>query len=309
VKVHLVDGTFELFRHHFGRPGHVTAEGGEVAATRGVLTSLLGMLSSGATHLGVATDHVVESFRNGLWPGYKTSEGMPPELLQQFPLLEEAVAALGLVVWPMVELEADDAMASAAAVAAEDPEVEQVLICTPDKDLAQAVRGRRVVQLDRRRPPSARGDPDRRGSQASAGTVVDEAGVVARFGVPPESIPDWLALVGDSADGYPGLPGWGPRSASGVLAKYGHLEAIPDQPWRWDVDVRGATSLAATLVAQRDMALLFRDLATLRIDRSLLGGVGELRWRGPAPELAELCRRIDATPLAERAARLAPAPG
>jgi len=306
VKVHLVDGTFELFRHHFGRPGHATAQGREVAATRGVLTSLLGMLSSGATHVGVATDHVVESFRNDLWPGYKTSAGMPPELLQQFPLLEEAVAALGLVVWPMVELEADDALASAAEAAAEDASVEQVLICTPDKDLAQSVRGTRVVQLDRRRPPSGRTNPDRRGADTSGGgTIVDEAGVVARFGVPPASIPDWLALVGDSADGYPGLPGWGPRSASGVLARYGHLEAIPEQPWRWDADVRGATSLAATLVAQREQALLFRGLATLRVDRSLLASVDQLRWRGPTPDFAELCRGIDAVPLAERAARLA----
>jgi 5'-3' exonuclease len=306
MKVHLVDGTFELFRHHFGRPSHATAEGREVAATRGVLSSLLGMLASGVTHVGVATDHVVESFRNELWPGYKTSAGMPPELLQQFPLLEEAVAALGITVWPMVELEADDALASAAVVAAEDPAVEQVLICTPDKDLAQSVRGTRVVQLDRRRPPASKRGADRRGDEESgAGTIVDEAGVVARFGVPPPSIPDWLALVGDSADGFPGLPGWGPRSASAVLARYGHIDAVPEQPWRWDVDVRGATSLSATLAAQRELALLFRVLATLRVDRSLLGSVDQLRWRGPTPELAGLCRRIDAAPLAERAARLA----
>ena len=300
MKVHLIDGTFELFRHHFGRPGHTTAEGMEVAATRGVLTSLLGMVSSGATHVGVATDHVVESFRNELWPAYKTSAGMPPELLAQFPLLEEGVAALGMTVWPMVELEADDAMASAALVADEDPSVEQVLICTPDKDLGQSVRGTRVVQLDRRRPPGSKGD-----AAPGPGTVIDEAAVVKRFGVPPASVADWLALVGDSADGYPGLPGWGPRSASAVLARYGHLDAIPEQHWRWDVDVRGATSLAATLVAQKDLALLFRELATLRIDRSLLRSVDQLRWRGPTPEFPTLCRRIDAVPLAERAARLA----
>ena len=304
--MHLVDGTFELFRHHFGRPSHQTVAGREVAATRGVLTSLLAMVSSGATHVGVATDHVIESFRNELWPGYKTSAGMPPELLQQFPLLEDAVAALGMVVWPMVELEADDALASAAAVVADDASVDQVLICTPDKDLAQAVRGERVVQLDRRRPPGPKGSAGARpAEEPGPGKVVDEAAVVARFGVHPASVPDWLALVGDSADGYPGLPGWGPRSASAVLAKHGHIDAIPEQHWRWDVDVRGATGLAATLVAQRDLALLFRDLATLRVDRSLLASVDELRWAGPTPELEALCRRIDAGPLAERAARLA----
>jgi len=287
LKVHLVDGTYELFRHHFGQPSHVTGEGREVAATRGVLSSVLGMLDSGATHVGVATDHVIESFRNELWPGYKSSAGVAPELLAQFPLVEEALVALGVAVWPMVEVEADDALAAGAPAAAADPAVDQVVICTPDKDLAQCVVGRRVVQLDRRK-----------------GTFTDEAGVVARYGVPPASIPDWLALVGDSADGFPGLPGWGPKSAATVLARYGHLEAIPDAPGRWEVTVRGGPALAATLAARRQDALLFRLLATLRVDRPALGGVEDLRWRGPTAELAEVCRRLDAPNLAAKAGHL-----
>ena len=293
MRVHLVDGTYELFRHHFGQPSHLDDAGMEVAATRGVVASLLGLLGEGATHVGVATDHVIESFRNEMWPTYKSSAGMPPELLAQFLLLEDAVAALGVVVWPMVEVEADDALASAAAAAATDTDVEQVLICTPDKDLAQCVVDRRVVQLDRRR-------------RADSGPIVtDEAGVVAKFGVPPSSIPDYLALVGDSSDGYPGLPGWGAKSTAAVLARYGHLEDVPELALRWDITVRGGTALASTLAAQFDLALLFRDLATLRVDPSLLDGVDSLRWRGPTPEFEPLCHRLDADDLRRRAESLA----
>jgi 5'-3' exonuclease len=293
VRVHLVDGTYELFRHHFGQPSHLDSAGTEVAATRGVIATVLAMLGEGATHVGVATDHVIESFRNDLWPGYKTSAGVPPELLAQFPLLEDALSAMGVVVWPMVELEADDALASAANVASAEQPVEQVVICTPDKDLAQCVVDGRVVQLDRRR--RANGGPN----------VIDEVGVVAKFGVAPSSIPDYLALVGDSADGFPGLPGWGAKSAAAVLSHYRHLEDIPELALRWEVTVRGGKALATTLAAERDLALLFRDLATLRVDRSLLDGVAALRWRGPEPEFAELCRRLDAGDLLRRAEALA----
>jgi 5'-3' exonuclease len=288
MRVFLVDGTYELFRHFYGVPPHRTADGAEVAATRGVLSSLLGLLEQGVTHMGVATDHVIESFRNGLWPGYKTSAGLDPRLLGQFGLVEVALEAMGVVVWPMVELEADDALAGAAAVADDDPRVEQVVICTPDKDLAQCVHGARVVQLDRRQR-----------------IVYDEAGVTAKFGVGPRSIPDYLALVGDSADGFPGLPGWGARSAAAVLARYGHIEAIPDAPGDWAVPVRGRPALATTLRTMRRQAMLFKDLATLRADRSLLDDAGDLRWTGPTPVFAEVCERIDARPLAARAARLA----
>jgi len=288
MRVFLVDGTYELFRHYYGVPPHRTAEGAEVAATRGVLWSMLRMLEEGVTHLGVATDHVIESFRNRLWPTYKSSAGLDPRLLGQFGLLEVALEAMGLVVWPMVELEADDALAGAAAVAAGDPAVEQVVICTPDKDLGQCVRGTRVVQLDRRRR-----------------VVYDEAGVAAKFGVGPASIPDYLALVGDSADGYPGLPGWGARSAATVLARYGHIEQIPASPGEWAVPLRNRPALAATLRDQRRQALLFKDLATLRADRSLLEGVDRLRWTGPTELFAEVCSRIDARGLATSAARVA----
>jgi 5'-3' exonuclease len=249
----------------------------DVAAVRGVVASVLGMIKGGAEHVGVATDHVIESFRNRLWPAYKTSAGVDPALLAQFPLLEEALAALGVAVWPMVEVEADDALASAAAAAARDTRVERVFICTPDKDLAQSVRGTRVVQLNRR-----------------TRAVMDEPGVVARFGVPPESIPDYLALVGDSADGYPGLPGWGPKSAAAVLARYGHLEAIPDD-WRtWSVNAASPATLSMTLSRERDRALLFRELATLRTDVPLFESVDDLRWTGPTPAFAPLAARLDA---------------
>ncbi|MDQ1366218.1 MAG: 5-3 exonuclease [Acidimicrobiaceae bacterium] len=290
MRVFLVDGTYELFRHYFGVPPHRTADGAEVAATRAVLGSVLGMLEEGATHLGVATDHVIESFRNGLWPGYKSSAGVAPDLLGQFGLLELALRAMGVHVWAMVELEADDAMASAAAVATDDPEVDQVVICTPDKDLGQCVDDGRVVQLDRRKR-----------------LVLDEPAVTAKFGVSPQSIPDYLALVGDSSDGFPGLAGWGPKSAATVLARYGTIEKIPERGSDWEVSVRGGPALAATLAAGRELAMLFKDLATLRVDRSLLGQVDDLRWRGPTAEFSAVCERIDAVPVARRADRLAAA--
>jgi len=244
---------------------------------RGVLRSLLGMLKGGVTHVAVATDHVVESFRNGLWDGYKTSEGVEPDLLAQFPVLEEVLAAAGMVVWPMVEFEADDALAAGAAAAARDSRVERVVICTPDKDLAQCVSGTRIVQLNRRTK-----------------AIVDEAGVVQKFGVPPASIPDYLALVGDSADGYPGLKGWGAKSSAAVLAKFRHLEAIPADSKEWFVNAANAGALAATLVREREPALLFRTLATLRTDIPLFENVDELRWAGPTPEFDSVAAKLDA---------------
>jgi 5'-3' exonuclease len=291
IRVHLVDGTYELFRHFFGAPPHAADDGREVGAVRGVLLSVLSLLADGATHLGVATDHVIESFRNEMWPGYKTGEGIDPVLRGQFDLLEESLEAFGVVVWASVELEADDALASAAAVASEDPAVAQVLICTPDKDLAQCVVGDRVVQLDRRRD-----------------WLANEDGVREKFGVSPTSIPDWLALVGDSADGFPGLTGWGKVSASTVLAHYVHLEAVPDDVEQWDPavrKVRGAARLAGRLAEQRDLAMLFRDIATLRVDRSLLKSVDELRWEGPRPEFSEVCEYLRDPTLAKRAHTLA----
>ena len=288
MQVHLLDGTYELFRHHFAVPSHLDPEGMEVAAVRGVVGSVLGMLEQGATHLGVATDHVIESFRNDLWAGYKTSEGMDPELLAQFPLLEDALGALGVAVWPMVELEADDALASAARVAAQDARVERVLICTPDKDLGQCVVDPLVVQVDRRHQ-------DR---------VYDEAGVRERFGVAPRSIPDYLALVGDSADGFPGLPGWGAKSTAVVLAHYWHLAAIPDDARAWQVEVRGAAKLAAVLAAARAAAELFLDLATLRTDAEV-GVVDDWEWRGAGAELVPLATRLGAEGFVGRAERLA----
>lgn len=244
---------------------------------RGVVASVLGMMNGGAQHVGVATDHVIESFRNGLWPGYKTGDGIEPDLLAQFPLLEEALSALGVAVWPMVEFEADDALASAAALAARDLRVDRVVICTPDKDLAQCVRGTRIVQLNRR-----------------TRTTLDEAGVIAKFGVPPLSIPDYLALVGDAADGYPGLRGWGAKSAAGVLARYGHLESIPEDWHAWGVNVASPGALALTLRRDRDRVLLFRDLATLRTNLELFDSVDELHWHGPSPAFAPLAARFDA---------------
>lgn len=289
--VHLIDGTYELFRYFLSPAAAFDRSAPpELRAVRGVVGSVLGMLEGGATHVGVATDHVVESFRNALWAGYKTGEGMDPVLYAQFQPLEEALSALGVVVWPMVEFEADDALAAAAAMAAADTRVEQVVVCTPDKDLAQCVRDQRVVQLDRRRAE-----------------LRDEAGVVKKFGVRPASIPDWLALVGDSADGFPGLAGWGAASASAVLARYEHLERIPEQAANWEVPVRGAARLAATLAAQREHAMLFRTLATLRADAPIGASVDALRWVGPRPGFTAWAARLGPPSLQERAAKLAEA--
>jgi len=288
MKVHLVDGTYELFRQHYGQATrHGSPSPG--AATAGVLASTISLLASGATHVGVATDHVVESFRNDLWPGYKTGEGLDEEILVQFPLLEEALGALGVVVWPMVEFEADDALASAATLADADERVEQVVILTADKDLGQCVRGERVVQLDRRK-----------------NEILDEAGVIAKFGVSPSSIADYLALVGDTADGFPGLPGWGAKSAAALLARYGRLEAIPAREADWDVPggVRGAAKLAATLRDRFDDALLFRRVATV-VTTVPVGAVDEWRWEGPTSALADVGRRLGVPELEERAEKVA----
>ena len=276
MEIYLVDGTYELFRHYYALPSARDADGREVAAARGVLASVMGMIKGGATYVAVATDHVIESFRNGLWKDYKTSEGIEPDLLAQFPLVEEILVAAGIVVWPMVEFEADDALAAAAAAAARDARVERVIICTPDKDLGQCVRGQRVVQLNRR-----------------TRVTLDEAGVVQKFGVLPESIPDYLALVGDTADGYPGLPGWGAKSSSAVLARFVHLESIPADHREWQVKVTGAASLAATLVRERERALLFRTLATLRTDIPLFQNVDQLRRSGPTPTFDSVAARLD----------------
>ncbi|MBU3702657.1 MAG: flap endonuclease [Acidimicrobiia bacterium] len=290
MQVHLVDGTYELFRHHFALPSRVNADGLEIAATRGVLMSMLTLLEEGATHVAIATDRTVESFRNELWDGYKSGEELDPELGEQFPVLDEVLAAAGFTVLSMIEHEADDGLASAAAMAAADGSVERVLICTPDKDLAQCVVDRRVVQFDRRK-----------------GQVFDHDGVIERFGVPPASIPDYLALMGDSADGFPGLPGWGAKSASTVLARYGHIEDIPVDPAEWDVAVRGAAKLAATLDQQRELALLFRRIATVVTDAPTVDSVAQLRWTGPADDIAQALERIDGRRLAERIDRLAAA--
>jgi 5'-3' exonuclease len=288
VRVHLIDGTYELFRQFLApRPGHVDGDGIEVGATRAVVMSMMTMLEDGATHLGVATDHVIESFRNDLWETYKDGSGIEPLLKDQFPLLEDALAALGVTVWAMVEFEADDALGAAAAVGAADPRVEQVVICTPDKDLGQCVGGK-VVQLDRRRD-----------------VLLDAEGVREKFGVRPESIPDWLALVGDTADGFPGLPGFGAKTAAALLARFGHVEAIPDDPREWAVPgVRGAERLAATLGAGRAVVARFKELATLRLDVPV-GTVDDWEWRGPGPGLDDWCDRFGSPRLAERAAKLA----
>ncbi len=285
--VHLVDGTYEIFRQHYApRPGHLDSDGIEIGATRGVVQSVFTMLQDGATHLGVATDHVIESFRNDMWPGYKSSAGMDPVLLAQFGWLEDALRALGVAVWPMVDVEADDALASAAVVAAADERVERVIICTPDKDLGQCVGGK-VVQLDRRQDK-----------------LIDTDGVVAKFGVPAESIPDWLALVGDSADGFPGIPGFGAKSAATLLARYGHLEDIPADAADWDVPLRGAAKLAATLVEQRAEADLFKRLATVRTDAEV-GAVDDWEWTGPTDDFPAWCERFGWPKLADDAAVLA----
>jgi 5'-3' exonuclease len=269
-------------------PPHSNERGEEVAATRGVLGSIAGMLESGVSHIGVATDHVIESFRNDLWPGYKTSEGVEPLLLAQFPLLEEALEAMGVVVWPMVELEADDALAGAASSLSRFPQVSRVYICTPDKDLAQCVRDDRVVQLDRR-----------------ARQVRNEAGVREKFGVAPKSIPDYLALVGDNADGYPGLAGWGERSAGVVIGFYGRLEAVPRSSLDWEVNVRGAERLAGTLQESFKLALLFRDLATLRTKEPKITTPRRIQWKGPRANFAAICKRLDDAQLVDRVAEIA----
>ncbi len=277
MNVHLVDGTYELFRHYYALPPAIDENGVDVAAVRGVLASALGMIKDGATHIAVATDHVIESFRNNLWPDYKTGDGIEPALLAQFPLLEEVLLAAGVVVWPMVEFEADDAIAAAALAASKDPRVTQIIICSPDKDLAQCVSGTRVVQLNRR-----------------SGVTLDEAGVIAKFGVSPVSIPDYLALVGDAADGYPGLPGWGAKSASAVLAKYVHLESIPADWREWRVNAARASALAQVLSEKRELALLFRTLAVLRTDVALFDNVESLKWTGPTPAFGVIAARLDA---------------
>jgi 5'-3' exonuclease len=288
MQVHLIDGTYELFRHFYAVPSAKDADGQEIAAVRGVVASVFSMIGAGATHVGVATDHVVESFRNDLYPGYKTSEGVPPELLSQFPVLEEALRQAGIVVWPMVYYEADDALASAAAQAALDPSVQQVLICTPDKDLSQCVVGTRVVQLDRRRE-----------------ILRDEAGVEAKFGVKPQSIPDYLAMVGDSADGYPGISGWGPKAAALAFSQYAHLEDVP-KDWReWHPSIRRARQLSESLFAGWNDAVLFRMLATLRLDVPVFGSLDELRWREPLPEFEKICGRMNAFDLLRHVSKLA----
>jgi 5'-3' exonuclease len=284
MDVHLVDGTYELFRHYFAVPSGSDANGNEVGAVRGVLASIVGLLEGGATHVGVATDHVIESFRNELYHGYKTSEGIPASLLAQFPVLEEALQFIGVMVWPMVYYEADDALASAAAKAARDERVSQVIVCTPDKDLAQCVSGSRVVQLDRMR-----------------GIVRDEAGVLAKWGIQPESISDYLAVVGDSADGFPGLPGWGSKTAALVLSQYPHLEDIPKNWRQWHPSIRGAQRLSTVLFTQWEDALLYRTLATLRLDVPVFETVDQLQWRGPAADFEQYTQRLQAPGLHARA--------
>lgn len=285
MDVYLIDGTYELFRHFFAVPSAKDSRGQEIGAVRGVLTSVLSMIEKGATHLGVATDHVVESFRNDLYPGYKTSEGVAPELLSQFPILEETLESMGIKVWPEVYFEADDALASAAAKAAADERVGQVFICTPDKDLSQCVAGNRVVQLDRRRD-----------------ILRDEAGVVEKFGVRPQSIPDYLAVVGDSADGYPGVAGWGLKGATLVLSQYPHLEDIPKDWHAWHPSIKKARALSESLFSAWDDALLFRTLATLRLDAPVFESVEDLCWKGPRPDFEETCKRLKAPELLRRVA-------
>jgi 5'-3' exonuclease len=286
VEVHLIDGTYELFRHYYAVPSARDKDGREVGAVRGVLASVLGMIRGGATHVAVATDHVIESFRNGLWAGYKTGDGIEPDLLSQFALLEETLAAAGVVVWPMIEFEADDALAAGAAIAGRDARVERVIICTPDKDLGQCVRGARIVQLNRR-----------------TRVTLDEAGVVQKFGVTPESIPDYLALVGDAADGYPGLPGWGAKSSAAVLARFLHIESIPADWREWHVNAANASALAQTLSREREAAMLFRTLATLRTDIALFESVDELEWHGPKPGFEALGAQLDAAVTGSRRGR------
>ncbi len=288
MKVYLLDGTYELFRHYFALPSHLNRAGQEVAGTRGVLNSVLSLIGAGAKYIAVATDHVVESFRNDLWPDYKDSSGIEEELLSQFGLLENSLRAMGVVVWPMVEYEADDALAAGAAMAAADERVEQVLVCTPDKDLAQCVVGERIVQFDRRKR-----------------AIIDEDGVIAKFGVAPKSIPDYLGLVGDAADGFPGLPGWGAKSTAAVLARYRHIEEIPRRAIDWEVEVRGAERLASTLVEGYQEGLLFRKLATLVVEGPIDADVDRLKWCGPNSEFVTVSEVLEDEGLAARAVALA----
>ena len=284
MKIHLVDGTYELFRSYFGAPPKKAPDGREVGATVGLLRSLFLLVSTPrVTHVACAFDHVIESFRNDLFPGYKTGEGVEKALLDQFPLAERAVATLGIVVWPMVEFEADDALATGASRFTDQPGVEQVVICSPDKDLAQSVSGKSVITWDRRR-----------------NTFLDEEGVIDKFGVRPHSIPDWLALVGDAADGYPGIPAWGAKSASAVLSRFDHLESIPGDPSQLGLPLGRATRLVESLGAHRQESLLYRRLATLRDDVPLEEGVADLEWRGAKADLEELCRELGDEGLAKR---------
>jgi 5'-3' exonuclease len=287
MKVYLVDGTYELFRHYYALPHHVNKQGKEVAASRGVTGSMLSLLEGGATHIAVATDYVIESFRNALWEDYKDGSGIEPDLLSQFRLLEDSLNSLGLIVWPMIDFEADDALAAGAALYASDHRVEQVIICTPDKDLAQCVRDDRVIQFDRRRK-----------------SLINRPAVIQKFGVPPESIPDYLALVGDSADGYPGLPGWGAKSAAAILSRYGHLEDIPQSFRDWKVSIPGAMRLGAIFAEQRERAFLFRRLATLVTEAPVNKKVDDLQWSGPRPEFEAICERLEAPILVNRAKSL-----
>tara|TARA_B100001996_G_scaffold350977_1_gene310701 strand:- start:897 stop:1775 length:879 start_codon:yes stop_codon:yes gene_type:complete len=289
MKVHLVDGTYELFRHYFGAPSHITAEGHEVGATRAVLASMLSLLEQGATHIGIATDHTITSFRNELYEGYKDGSDIDPDIAGQFHILEDLLEAAGFIIFPMVKYEADDALASGAKRSTMDERVDQVVICTPDKDLGQCLTpDHRIVQYDRRKKQ-----------------LMNYEGVIEKFGVPPESIPDYLGLMGDTADGFPGLQGWGAKSASSVLAAYNHIEQIPDNSEEWEVTVRGAKKLSTTLNDNRDLAFLFRKIATVIYDAPTFGSIDELHWEGPGSDFVEIAEKLDASRLIERAERLA----
>jgi len=289
MKVHLIDGTYELFRHFFGAPSHLTDKGHEVGGARAVLASMLSLLEQGATHVGIATDHVIPSFRNDLYEGYKDGSDIDPVIFGQFQILEDVLEAAGFVIFPMVEFEADDALGSAARRANADTRVNQVVICTPDKDLGQCLTpDHRIVQYDRRKK-----------------VLTDYEAVIEKFGVAPESIPDYLGLMGDTADGFPGLSGWGAKSSSTILAVYNHIENIPDDPNEWEVSVRGANKLAKTLEENRDLALLFREIATIAYDAPTFGSLDELQWEGPGSDFAKIAEKIDATKLVERAEQIA----
>ena len=292
MKVHLVDGTYELFRHFFGAPSHITSEGYEVGATRAVLASMLSLLEQGATHIGIATDHTITSFRNELYEGYKDGSDIDSDISGQFHILEDLLEAAGFIIFPMVEFEADDALASAAVRSTIDKRVEQVVICTPDKDLGQCLTpDHKIVQYDRRKK-----------------LEMNYEAIIEKFGVRPESIPDYLGLMGDTADGFPGLQGWGAKSSSSVLAVYNHIEHIPEDPEKWEVSVRGAKKLAATLNENQSLALLFRQIATLSYDAPTFGSIDELHWEGPGSDFVQIAEKLDATRLIERAERLADKP-